>query len=219
MARVRVTLQMIRSQSVSQSVSQSSVCWLQTHIGTHDQILICCQTIMVFIVMGRPLWREDRSVCYYLSCLCQVSLSVSSHFTNNAQSVGPSVLVSSPVWDSWPYFYSLVSTGLFIMGRPPRCVSVTCALSGATVQKIKLFIMHTIFNMHIIYNMFKTTCQSRLWMCPILIYNRQLSHLNGRKPDRHQVFKYFVLSVHDFALSCVANSCIRVICDFCFLPA
>jgi len=56
--------------SVSQSVGPS---WRRVTFGTHDQMLICRQTITGLVVIVRPPWREDGSVCYNSSCLCPLS--------------------------------------------------------------------------------------------------------------------------------------------------
>jgi hypothetical protein len=49
--QARVPLELTASQSVSQSVSSS---WRRAHFGTHDQLLMCCQTITGLVVMERP---------------------------------------------------------------------------------------------------------------------------------------------------------------------
>jgi hypothetical protein len=61
---VRVTLQLVVSQSVSQSVSHSfshSVLALSPFM-THAQIFVIVSTVAVLFVVGRSLRREDGSV-------------------------------------------------------------------------------------------------------------------------------------------------------------
>jgi len=75
--RVRVTLQLMVSWSVGQSVLAPSPS------GIHDQILAVVKTDAVLFVMGHPPWWKNRSVCnrsesfsvlavytYVLSYLC-----------------------------------------------------------------------------------------------------------------------------------------------------
>jgi hypothetical protein len=61
--QVQVTLRLTISQSVSQSVSKS-LC--QALSGAHDQIFITVWQLRSCFV-GRPLWREDRSV-FWICC-------------------------------------------------------------------------------------------------------------------------------------------------------
>jgi len=42
------------------SVSQS---WSRVLFGTHNRMLIFCQTIKDLVILGRPFWREDGSIC------------------------------------------------------------------------------------------------------------------------------------------------------------
>jgi hypothetical protein len=108
------------------------------------------------VCTGRhPIWtlvQIPLMIALPMDCVVQVSLQ---------QTINQSVLASSPFWVSWPDVkvlsdhYGFSRRGAFILMRGRvYLLLVVMFLSGATIQKIKLYRIGTVCNIYSTYNMY-----------------------------------------------------------------
>jgi hypothetical protein len=133
-----------------ESVSQSVSLGVEPHLGLMTRYLLLFDTFGLDFV-GRPLWREDRSVFVYAPGPCQRSLS----------------RVRVP-WDSWPYFNA---SGLRLpFSSPPttRRVMVEVFDPAFTLGQLNWFSLYSLRTDH---------AQNTQFCCCIRKITQRISHV------------------------------------------